>query len=88
MQNKLIKYSSLFLIKYDSYMLYDNNNSIINNYEFKLLNKIRKKYYIKNYPFVSYIDNFYKTNIVSILSTRMNSANLKYKYKILFSNYL
>jgi hypothetical protein len=85
-KNRLLQHSSLFLVNQDYYLI--NNN--LSNYsgDFILLNNIRKKYYIKNYPFVSYIDNFYKTNIVSILSTRMTSVNLKYKYKILFSNYL
>lgn len=78
---QLQTYSRLFLLENQYYIL--NNNS-----SFILKNKIYNKFYINNYPFVSYIDNYYKTNVISSLSPRMRAAASRYKYKILFSNYL
>jgi NADH-quinone oxidoreductase subunit G len=80
--DKLSTYSRIFNTQNQYYVLNNSNNVLL------LKNKIQNKYIFNNYPINSYMDNFYKTNVISSLSPRIRASALRYKYKILFSNYL
>ena len=81
--NNLKMYTKIFLNNNQYYCLYNKMFNMLN------INKYKKKQVVlNNYPILSYVDNYYSNNIVSTLSVRIKSAAMKYKYKILFSNYL
>lgn len=82
LNDKLLTYSRIFNVQNQYYILNNNNNNLL------LKNKISNKCIFNNSIVTSYTDNFYKTNIISSLSPRMQASALRYKYKILFSNYL